>query len=626
MPYAILGVVMPSAKKTAAKKVHIMDTTFRDAHQSLLATRMRTEDLLPIAEMMDQIGFWSVEVWGGATFDTCLRFLREDPWERLRALKKAFKKTPLQMLLRGQNVVGYRHYADDVVERFVEKAVENGMDIFRIFDALNDFRNIKSSVKAVIKYGGKVEAAFCYTLGPIYSNDLFVDMARKLEDMGADTICIKDMAGLLAPIDAFDLVQKLKKAVSAPIHLHTHDTSAMAVATTLKAIEAGVDIVDCAVSSMAGGTSQPPLETIVHVLSGTPHDTGLDLKLIGRVTEHFKNVRKKYNAFESEYTGIDPNAIIYQVPGGMLSNLATQLKEQNALHRMEDVLAEVPRVREDFGYPPLVTPSSQIVGTQATLNIVTGERYKVVTSEVKNYLKGLYGKPPAPVNEEIRKKILGDEPVVETRPADTLEPELEKAREDINDMAKSEEDVLSYALFPKIFREFAELREKGFPPEEPKKPSGPVQSAEAGPVLAPSEFIINVHGESYHIKVGGKGHKSDGKRPYFIWVDNQLVEVIVEPLVEVVPSEEGKISPSVGGQSRRPKAKEPGDVTAPMPGTVIKVKVNVGDQVKAGDTVLIIEAMKMENEVHTPITGTVQEIFVKEGDSVNPDEALVVIK
>jgi pyruvate carboxylase subunit B len=617
---------MPNSKKTAVKKVQIMDTTLRDAHQSLLATRMRTEDLLPIAEVMDSIGFWSVEVWGGATFDTCLRFLREDPWERLRTLKKAFKKTPLQMLLRGQNVVGYRHYADDVVEKFVEKAVENGMNVFRIFDALNDFRNIKSSVKATIKYGGKVEASLCYTLGHIYNNDVFTDMAKKLEDMGADTICIKDMAGLLAPFDAFDLVTKLKKSVGLPIHLHTHDTSAMAVAATLKAIEAGVDIVDCAASSMAGGTSQPPLETIIHILKGTPRDTGLDLKLVGRVTEHFKNVRKKYSAFESEYTGIDPDAIIYQVPGGMISNLATQLKEQNALNRMDEVMAEVPRVREDFGFPPLVTPSSQIVGTQATLNILTGERYKVVTSEVKNYLKGLYGKPPAPVNEDIRKKILGDEAVVEVRPADLLEPEMEKAKAEAGDRAKSDEDVISYALFPKIFLEFAELRDKGFPPEEPKKPASAAASAEAGPTLAPSEFMVNVHGESYHIKVGGKGHKSEGKRPYFLWVDNQLVEVIIEPLMEILPSEAGEISPSVGGQSRRPKAKEQGDVTAPMPGAVIKIKVKPGDKVKAGDTVLIIEAMKMENEVHTPVAGEVKEIYVKEGDTVNPDEALVVVR
>ena len=621
------GVTMANTKKKTDTKVGIMDTTFRDAHQSLLATRMRTEDLLPIAETMDDLGLWSIEVWGGATFDTCLRFLREDPWERLRQLKKVLKKTPLQMLLRGQNVVGYRHYADDVVERFVAKSVENGMNVFRIFDALNDFRNIKTSIKAVIKYGGKVEAAFCYTLGHIYNNAMFVDMAKKLEDMGADTICIKDMAGLLAPNDAFELVTALKKAVSTPIHLHTHDTSAMSVATTLKAVEAGVNIIDVALSSMSGGTSQPPFETMLHILRGTPYDPGIDLTLVGKANDYFKEARKKYLTFEcGGFSGIDPKAIIYQVPGGMISNLATQLKEQNALDRMEEVMAEVPKVREDFGFPPLVTPSSQIVGTQATLNVLTGERYKVVTSEVKNYLKGLYGKPPAPVNEDVRKKILGDEPVVEERPGDLIEPELEKAREMAGDKARSEEDVISCALFPKIFMEFAELRDKGFPPEAPKIPAAASVPSDGGPHLAPSEFMVNVHGESYHIKVGGKGHKSEGKRPYFLYVENQLVEVLVEPLMEVVPSEEGKISPSVGGRSRRPKAAEPGDVKAPMPGTVIKVKGKVGDTVKAGDTVLIIEAMKMENEVHTPVAGEVTEIHVKEGDSVNPDEALVIVR
>jgi pyruvate carboxylase subunit B len=573
-----------------------------------------------------------MEVWGGATFDTMHRFLNEDPWERIRTLKKYIKKTPFSMLLRGQNLVGYRNYADDVAKVFVERAAANGMDIFRTFDALNDYRNFEVVVPAIKAAGKHFQGCMCYTLteprlgGEVYNIDYYVKKAKELEAMGADTICIKDMAGLLAPIDAYDLVTKLKKATSLPIHLHTHDTSAMSVATTLKAIEAGIDIVDCAASSMAGGTSQPPLETIIHILRGNARDTGLDLKLVGQVTEHFKSVRRKYNAFESEYTGIDPNAIIYQVPGGMISNLASQLKEQNALHRMEEVMSEVPRVREDFGFPPLVTPSSQIVGTQATLNILTGERYKVVTSEVKNYLKGLYGKPPAPMNEEVRKKILGDEPIVEVRPADLLEPEMEKARQEAGSRAKSDEDVISYVLFPKIFAEFAELREKGFPPEEPKKPAASAGPSETGPTLAPSEFNINVHGESYHIKVGGKGHKSEGKRPYFVWVDNQLVEVLIEPLMEVLPSEEGKISPNVGGQSKRPKPKEQGDVTAPMPGTVIRLKVKVGDNVKAGDTVLIIEAMKMENEVHTPVSGEVKEIHVKEGDSVNPDEALVIVR
>jgi pyruvate carboxylase subunit B len=607
------------------KPVKIMDTTFRDAHQSLLATRMRTEDLLPIAEKMDSVGFWSLEIWGGATFDTCLRFLREDPWERLKELKKAIKKTQLQMLLRGQNIVCYRHYADDVVEAFVEKMIGHGINIVRIFDALNDFRNIKTAVKTTLKYGAKVEAAFCYTLGPIYTNEFFVELATRLEDMGADIVCIKDMAGLLSPLDAYDLVTKLKQKISVPIHLHTHDTGGMAVATTLKAIEAGVDIIDTAISSMASGTSQPPLEIICNTLRGTPGDPAFDFKLMGEIAEYFRNVRKKYTAFESEYTGIDPDALIYQVPGGMLSNLANQLKEQNALHRMDEVMNEVPKVREDFGYPPLVTPSSQIVGTQATLNVLTGERYKVVTSETKNYLKGLYGKAPAPVNEEVQKKILGDEEVVTVRPAKLLEPELEKARKEIGDKAKSEEDVISYTLFPKIFLEFAELREKGFPPEEIKAPA-PEPKVETGPHLAPSEFIINVQGESYHIKVGGKGHKSEGKRPYFLYVDNQLVEVIVEPLVEVLPSEEGKIDIKATGQSIRPKAEEEGDITTAMPGTVVKIKVKKGDKVKAGDTVLIIEAMKMENEIHTPVDGVVEGIFVSEGDMVNPDEVLIKVR
>lgn len=608
------------------KPIKIMDTTFRDAHQSLLATRMRIEDLLPVAEKMDSVGFWSLEVWGGATFDTCLRFLREDPWERLRQLKKHIRKTPLQMLLRGQNVVGYRHYADDVVEAFIAKMIENGINVVRIFDALNDFRNIKKSVKSTLKYGGKVEAAFCYTLGPIYTNEFFVDLALKLEDMGADTICIKDMAGLLSPMDAYDLITRLKARVTLPIHLHTHDTSGMAVATTLKAIEAGVDIIDTAISSMASGTSQPALETLCNILRGSQYDPEFDYETLDQINDHFKAVRKNYRHLESEFTGIDPKAVIYQVPGGMISNLANQLRDQKALHRMQEVMNEVPVVRQDFGYPPLVTPSSQIVGTQATLNVLTGERYKVVTSETRNYLKGLYGKPPAPVNEEVQRKVLENEDVITTRPADLIEPELAKAREELGDRAKSEEDVLSYVLFPKIFLEFADLREKGFPPEPPKEqPSA--APLEQGSNLAPSEFMINVHGEAFHVKVGGKGHKTDGKRPYFLYVDNSLVEVIVEPLVEVLPSEEGMIdTKKTSGSSKRPKAEAPGDITTAMPGSVVKMKVAQGDTVKEGDTILIVEAMKMENEIHTPVGGTVEEIFVSEGDVVNPDEVLVRIR
>ncbi|MBI5180462.1 MAG: pyruvate/oxaloacetate carboxyltransferase, partial [Nitrospirae bacterium] len=443
------------------KKIMIMDTTLRDAHQSLLATRLKTKDMLPIAEKIEKAGYWSVEMWGGATFDSALRFLHEDPWERIRELKKLMPNTPFQMLLRGQNIVGYRHYADDVVEKFVERAVANGINIIRIFDALNDFRNMKAAIKATIKCGGRVEASFCYTLSPVHNNGLFVDMAKRLEDMGADTICIKDMAGLLSPYNAFELIGMLKKAVRAPIHLHTHDTSGMATATYLKAIEAGVDIVDTAISSLASGTSQPPTETLVSILKGTKYDTGLDINLLTEIAAYFRNVRKNYKKYESEFTGVDPDVLVYQIPGGMTSNLASQLNEQKALHRMQEVLAEVPRVRKDFGYPPLVTPSSQIVGTQATLNVLTGERYKVITSETKNYLKGLYGKPSAPINEEVRKKAIGDEEFIECRPADLIEPELEKFKKEAGDKARNDDDLLLYALFPKVALEFFDLREKG---------------------------------------------------------------------------------------------------------------------------------------------------------------------
>lgn len=605
-----------------SKPIKIMDTTFRDAHQSLHATRLKLEDIVPIAEKMDEVGFHSLEVWGGATFDSCLRFLREDPWERLRTIRSLVKKTKLQMLLRGQNLVGYRHYPDDVVEKFVEKTIANGIDILRIFDALNDLRNMERSISATLKYGGIVEAAFCYTIGPIYTIDYFIGLAKNLRDMGAHIICIKDMAGLLDPYTAYELIKRLKEEIDLPIHLHTHDTAGMAVATTIKAIEAGVDIVDTAISTMAGGTSQPPLETICHILKGTERDPHFNMELLDEIADYFYEVRKRYKNLESEYIGPDPKVIFYQVPGGMLSNLVNQLREQNALHRIKDVLEEIPNVREDFGFPPLVTPSSQIVGTQATLNVLTGERYKMVTTETKNYFKGLYGRPPAPVNEEVRKKILGDEEFITVRPADLLEPEFEKAKAEIADKVSSEEEVLSYCLFPKVFLEFLEAKEKGVKEEMPApKP----QEAKPAPSLAPTEFIINLYGESYHVKVGGKGHKVDGKRPYFLYVNNQLVEVIVEPLQEVVPSEEGKVDLKPK-ESVRPRPTEPGDITSPMPGTVVKIKVKKGEKVKAGDTVVIVEAMKMENEIHSPVDGTVEEIFIKEGDMVNPDEVMIRIR
>jgi pyruvate carboxylase subunit B len=612
------------------KQIKIMDTTFREAHQSLLAARMRLDDLLPIAEKMDSVGFWSLEVWGGATFDACLRYLGEDPWQRLREIKKLVKKTPLQMLLRGQNLVGYRNYPDDVVERFVDKTIENGINIARIFDPLNDLRNLKTAVKATLKYGGKVEVAFCYTRGPIYSNDFFIELAARIEDMGADTICIKDMAGILSPLDAYDLVTKIKEKVSVPIHLNTHDTSGMGVATYLKAIEAGLDILDASISSMASGTSQPALEVLCNILRDTAYDPAFDFKLMAEIANYFKEVRKKYKAFESEYTSMDPNALIYQIPGGMLSNLAHQLNQQGALDKIEDVLNEVPRVREDFGYPPLITPLSQIICTQATLNIITGERYKIITSETKNYMKGLYGKTPAPVNEDIRKKILKDEQPITARPADILSPEMEMAKNEIGDKAASEEDVLSYALFPQLFLNYLEQKEKGLPPErievleKVKKPLE--QIIEPVPHLAPSEFIISVHGESYNIKVAGAGHKTEAKRPYFLYVDDHMVEVLVEPLAEVLPSEFGKVEAKATKRSTRPQAVEIGDITTGMPGRIVKILVKKGDTVKAGDTIMVIEAMKMENEIHSTIDGKVTEIFVSIGDAVNPDEVLAQIR
>lgn len=613
------------------KPIKIMDTTFREAHQSLLAARMRLQDLLPIAEKMDSVGFWSLEVWGGATFDTCLRFLREDPWDRLREIKKLVRKTPLQMLLRGQNLVGYRHYPDDVVERFIAKAIENGINIARIFDPLNDLRNLKTAVRATIKYGGKAEVAFCYTHGPIYSNDFFVELATRIEDMGADTICLKDMAGILTPLDAYELISRLKEKISVPIHLNTHDSSGMGIATYLKAIEAGVDIVDASISSMASGASQPALEVLCNILRDTPYNPSFDFRLMGEIANYFKEVRKKYKAFESEYTLMDPNAFIYKLPGGMLSNLANQLKEQDAIAKMEEVLLEIPKVREDFGYPPLITPLSQIVCTQATLNVITGDRYKIITSETKNYMKGLYGKTPVPVNEDIRKKILGDEPPTNARPGDILPPEMEQAKTEIGDKARTEEDVISYALFPQIFLSYLEQKEKGFPPEEAKAEEKLEKIAERviiepTPHLAPSEFIISVHGESYNIKVAGAGHKTETKRPYFLYVDDHMVEVLVEPLAEVLPSEFGKVEAKATKRSIRPVPIEIGDITTGMPGRIVKILVKKGDKVKAGIPIMVIEAMKMENEIHSTIDGEVKEIFVSVGDAVNPDEVLAQIR
>jgi len=443
------------------KPVRICDTILRDAHQSLLATRMRTDDMLPIAGELDKVGFWSVEMWGGATFDSAMRFLNEDPWERIRKLKAQMPSTPFQMLLRGQNVVGYKHYPDDVLERFVVQAHRNGIDVFRIFDALNDVRNMRKAMEFVKREGALAEMSICYTISPVHSVDAFVQMAHILEDLGADTICIKDMAGLLSPYVAYELVGRLKTEIQVPIHLHTHYTSGMAMAAVLKAIEAGVDIVDTAISALAMVTSQPPTETLVRILQESPRDTGLDLDLLAEISHYFAEVRKKYAAFESGMQGVDVNVLQFQIPGGMLSNLVSQLREQGAEDRYAEVLEEVPRVREEMGFPPLVTPSSQLVGTQATLNVVLGERYKVIPGEIKNYVRGYYGRPPAPIDPEIRKKAIGDEEPIDCRPADLIPPGMEQARTEIGDLAESEEDVLSYALFPQVARPFLERRKRG---------------------------------------------------------------------------------------------------------------------------------------------------------------------
>ncbi|MDO9633669.1 MAG: oxaloacetate decarboxylase subunit alpha [Paludibacter sp.] len=445
------------------KRVKITETVLRDAHQSLIATRMRTEEMLPIVERLDNIGYHSLEAWGGATFDACIRFLNEDPWDRLRKIKEKAKKTPLQMLLRGQNLLGYKHYADDVVEYFVQKAIANGMDIIRIFDALNDPRNIETSIRACIKEGGHAQACISYTTSPVHSLELFARDAKRLEDMGAHSICIKDMAGLLRPYDAYELISAIKSTVKIPIQLHTHYTSGVASMTYLKAIEAGVDVVDCAISPLALGTSQPATEPLVASLQGTPYDTGLDLVKLSEIAEYFRPLRDKWiesGLLDTKMMGVDVNALIYQVPGGMLSNLVSQLKQANALDKYEEVLKEIPRVREDFGFPPLVTPSSQIVGTQAVFNVLMGERYKMVPKESKGIVKGEYGATPSPISEEFRKRILGDEVAITCRPADLIEPELEKNREAIKDLMIQEEDVLTYALLPQVAEKFFRERQQ----------------------------------------------------------------------------------------------------------------------------------------------------------------------
>ena len=609
------------------KQLLITDVALRDGQQSLLATRMRTEDMLPIAQKLDAVGYWSLEVWGGATFDTCLRYLKEDPWERLRALRAAMPNTKLQMLLRGQNLVGYRHYADDVLEQFIERAATNGIDVFRIFDALNDVRNLDRAVREVKACGKHAEAAICYTVSPVHSIDRFVAMAKQLEDMGTDTLCIKDMAGLLAPLDAYHLMTRLKAAVKVPLHLHSHYTSGMASMTALMAILGGLDMLDTAVSPLSGGTSHPATETLVAALRNTPYDTGLDLASFLPITEHFRSVRRKYRQFESDFTGVDVEILTSQIPGGMLSNLAAQLTEQNALDRMKEVLDEVPRVRKEMGYPPLVTPTSQIVGTQATLNVLTGERYKVITTETKNFFLGLYGRAPGQIDQEVMGRAIGSEEPIKTRPADQLEPELEAIKKDPPASADKIDDHLSFALFPAIARDFFEARAKGDLTPEPLETTAPKGPAVAHELhLAPVEFNVTVHGETYHVKVSGSGRKTEGRKPYYIKVNDKLEEVSLEPIQEILAGVPEAPDTGTGPKPKRPKPSKPGDVAPPMPGRVVKVLVTMDDRVKTGDPLLIIEAMKMESRVPAPIDGKVTAILVTEGDNVKTDETVIQLE
>ncbi len=568
-------------------KVKLTDTTLRDAHQSLIATRMRTRDMLPIAEKMDEVGFFSLEVWGGATFDSCIRYLNEDPWDRLRALKKTIKKTPLQMLLRGQNLVGYRHYSDDIVVKFVEHAAESGIDIFRIFDAVNDIRNMEVSIKTAKRVGAHVQGTVCYTISPVHPIPLYVKMAKELEEMGCDSLCIKDMAGLISPQSAFDLVSALKEKISIPVDLHSHCTSGMAPMSYLFACEAGVDILDTAFSPFAWGTSQPPTETTVAALRGTAYDTGLDLFLLTEIKKYFEEIKEKYRGILDPISErIDTNVLKYQIPGGMLSNLVSQLKEQNALDKYEAVLAEMPRVREELGYPPLVTPTSQIVGTQAVLNVLMGERYKVVPKEVKDYVKGLYGRTPAPVSKEIITKILGNEKPITCRPADLLPPELDKVTKEANALGivKKPEDILTYALYPAIAPKFlrGEAKEEALLAPKPN-------NMKAAPL--PTEFKVEVDGDLFDVKIVSAGGGMS-----------------VRPIEAV----------------EKPKTMD-GAITASMQGMVLKLKVKKGDPVAKGDVVLVLEAMKMENNIHAPHSGVVKEIFVKEGSTVSAGDALLVI-
>ncbi|MGB5689840.1 MAG: sodium-extruding oxaloacetate decarboxylase subunit alpha [Woeseiaceae bacterium] len=587
------------------KPLRITELALRDAHQSLLATRMRIDDMLPIADKLDQVGFWSIESWGGATFDACIRYLGEDPWERIRRLKAAMPNTPQQMLFRGQNILGYRHYADDLVRKFVERCAVNGVDVFRIFDALNDMRNLETAVKATLEVGKHAQGTMSYTVSDVHTVDLWVDMGKRIEDMGAHSICIKDMAGLLRPQTAFELVSRLKEEVSIPIHMHCHATTGLSTATLVKAAEAGIDAIDTAVSSMSMTYGHSPTETLVAIMEGTDRDTNLNLVAIEEIAAYFREVRKKYAKFEGALQGVDSRILVAQVPGGMLTNLENQLREQNASDKLDEVLEEIPRVRDDLGTLPLVTPTSQIVGTQAVINVLSGSRYGTITKETAGVLKGEYGETPTAVNAELRAKVLdGAEPVT-CRPADLLEPELEVQTAELTRLAGERgirladdvvDDVLTYALFPQIGLMFLENRDNpgAFEPapwDEPKAPVPvPATTASGGAGV----YSVRVNGKEYTVEVAESG---------------QLASVSPAAAAAAAPAASG------GGQA----------VKAVLAGNIFKVHVVPGAQVNKGDPLLVVEAMKMETAVVAPRAGTVTDVFVAEGDAVAVGDALIAI-
>ncbi|HGE6072098.1 TPA: sodium-extruding oxaloacetate decarboxylase subunit alpha [Vibrio cholerae] len=591
-----------------SKPLAITDVVLRDAHQSLFATRMRIEDMLPIAAELDKIGYWSLETWGGATFDACIRFLGEDPWERLRALKKAMPNTPMQMLLRGQNLLGYRHYADDVVEKFVERAHANGMDVFRIFDAMNDVRNFEKAVKATIDVGAHAQGTLSYTTSPVHNTQTWVDLAKRLEDLGCHSLCIKDMSGLLKPYEAEELITRIKQSCAVPLALHCHATTGLSTATAVKAVEAGIDILDTAISSMSQTYGHTPTETVVAMLQDTPRDTQLKLEQLEPIAAYFREVRKKYAKFEGQLKGVDSRILIAQVPGGMLTNMESQLKEQGAAHRIDEVLEEIPRVRQDLGFIPLVTPTSQIVGTQAVINVLTGERYKSITKETAGVLKGEYGATPASVNAELQARVLEGGQAITCRPADLLQDELDHLTKELLEKAQVEkitladakvDDVLTYALFPQVGLKFLKNRHnpEAFEPAPGKEPA-PVATAPAStkPAAGIESYSVKVDGVVYDVEVGPQGQ-----------------------LTSVVPAgQKVALKPTVATTTQGAEA-----VAAPLAGTIFKIQVEQGDEVAEGDVLIVLEAMKMETEIRAARSGVIQELYVKEGDSVRVGASLL---